>query len=216
MKTNHQLQQDVTAELADDPSLDTTHIGVIVDQGVVTLTGHVSSFLDKWHAERAAQRVHGVNALVINLDVQLSAFHERDDADIARSAKNALDCLSQGIREHVMILVDDGWITLSGTVDWQYQRLSAAQAMRHVAGVRGLNNQINIKPQVIASHVQRDIEAAIARHASINAKRIHVEVHGNEVILSGIADSWAEREAALHAAWAVPGVYSVSDKDLIT
>jgi osmotically-inducible protein OsmY len=216
VKTNLQLQHDVMAELADDPSLEAAHIGVIVDQGVVTLTGHVSSFLDKWHAERAAQRVHGVNALVVNLDVQLSAFHERDDTDIARSAKNALDCLSHGVREHVKILVDNACITLSGEVDWQYQRLAAAQAMHHVVGVRGLNNQINIRPRVIATTVQRDIEAALARHASISAKRIHVEVHGNKVILSGFADNWAEREAALHAAWAVPGVYSVSDKDLIS
>lgn len=216
MKNSIQLQQDVMAELAHDPALEASHIGVTVDQGVVTLTGHVSSFLEKWNAERAAQRVNGMNALVVELDVKLPALSQRDDQDIARSAKNALDCLTTGISDAVTVLIDNGWITLSGHVMWQYQKLSAVEAMRHVVGVRGVSNLIDIEPRVIAANVRQHIEAALARHASIDAKRIHVDVQGSDVVLSGFADNWGEREAALHAAWAVPGVHSVSDKTLIT
>jgi len=216
MKNNLQLQQDVTAELACDPAVEASHIGVVVEQGVVTLTGHVCSFVDKWHAERAAQRVHGMKALVIELDVQLPALHQRDDQDIARSAKNALDCMPVDIYKAVHILVENGWITLSGNLQWRYQKLSAEEAVRHVTGVRGISNQIDITPHVMATNVRQDIEAALARHASLNAKRIQVEVNGSHVILSGFADNWGEREAAMHAAWAVPGVQSVSDTTLIT
>lgn len=216
MKTNLRLQQDVMSELANDPTLEATHIGVTSEQGVVTLTGHVSSFLEKWHAERAAQRVHGMNALVVELDVKLPALSQRDDQEIARSAKNALDCLTTGITDAVAVMVDNGWITLSGHVMWQYQKLSAAEAMRHVTGLRGVSNLIDLKPCVLAANVRQHIEAALARHASINAKRIQVEVQGGDVILSGFADNWGEREAALHAAWAIPGVRSVSDNTLIT
>lgn len=216
MKTSIQLQQDVMAELACDPALEASHIGVTVDQGIVTLSGHVSSFLEKWDAERAAQRVHGMKALVVELDVKLPALSQRDDQDIVRAANNALQCMTSGICDAVKVLIDNGWITLSGNVDWQYQKLAAAEAIRHVTGVRGVSNLIGIKPHVIAANVRHDIEAALARHASLNAKRIQVQVNGGDVVLSGFADNWGERQAALHAAWAVPGVYSVVDKTLLT
>ncbi len=190
MKTNTQLQHDVMAELACDPAFEASHIGVTVDQGIVTLTGHVSSFIEKWDAERAAQRVHGMKALVVELDVKLPALSQRDDQDIVLSANHALQCMTVGIRDAVKVMIDNGWITLSGHVDWQFQKLAAAEALRHLTGLRGLSNLIGIKPRVIAATVRRDIEAALERHASLNAKRIQVQVNGGDVVLSGFADTW--------------------------
>jgi osmotically-inducible protein OsmY len=212
MKTDTQLQSDVIAELKWQPSIHSSQIGVAVKDGVVTLSGEVSSYTEKMDAERAAQRVTGVKALAVSMSVKLSAFGKRDDADIARSAENVLEWTSADSGSTIQVMVEKGWVTLSGDVDWQYQKLAAAQSIRHLLGVTGVSNQIAIKPKVSLSMVKAEIEAALARRAKADAHKISVEVQGNNVTLTGAVSSWSERDAATSSAWATPGVHSVVDK----
>lgn len=211
MKTDSQLQQDVIAELKWEPSVRAEQIGVEVKEGVVTLAGEVSSFSEKWAAESAAQRVAGVKALAIAVDVKLSALGQRNDADIARSAENVLEWITCLPTDGVKLMVEAGWITLSGDVDWQYQKQVAEEALRHLVGVTGVSNQIAIKPKVSPSAVKSDIEAALKRRARLDAKQITVNVSGSEVTLSGSVQNWAERDLATHSAWGAPGVRNVVD-----
>jgi osmotically-inducible protein OsmY len=211
MKSDSQLQQDVMAELKWEPSVHGAQIGVEVKDGVVTLCGHVSSYLEKWHAEQAALRVHGVNAVAVDMDVKLSVLGQRNDEDIARSVDSALEWMTPALRDAVKVLVEGGWITLSGEVDWQYQRVAAADAIRHLVGVTGVSNQIVIKSQITLAVVKKEIEAALTRHARADAKKIDVQVDGSSVTLSGVVDSWTERQSAIHAAWCAAGVWNVKD-----
>jgi osmotically-inducible protein OsmY len=212
MKTDSQLQQDVIAELNWEPSVNAAQIGVEVQGGVVTLAGHVDSYAEKCDAERAAQRVSGVMALAIEIDVKLPGDSQRIDADIARSAQNVLQWMANLARDSVKVVVEQGRITLSGEVAWDYQRRAAADAVRYLMGVTGVTNHIAIKPAVSLNAVQADIEAALKRRAAKDAQSIQVEVHGHDVTLTGNVHSWAERELARHSAWGTPGVHSVIDK----
>ena len=211
MKTDTQLQQDVIAELKWEPSVNAAQIGVEVKDGIVTLAGHVGSHAEKLDAERAAQRVSGVKALAIEMDVKLSGSSKRTDADIAGSAKNVLQWTSSLPKDGVKVMVESGWVTLSGDVDWEYQRRAAASAVRYLTGVTGVSNQIAIKPNVSLSAVKSDIEAALKRRAKADAQRISVEVRGADVTLTGTVHSWSERDLAKHAAWGTPGVRNVVD-----
>jgi osmotically-inducible protein OsmY len=212
MKTDSQLQNDVIAELKWQPSVHASQIGVSVKDGVVTLSGEVSSYVEKIDAERAAQRVTGVKALAVGMEVKLSAFGKRDDADIARSADNVLEWMTSASDSAIKVMVEKGWVTLSGDVDWQYQKLAAAQSIRHLMGVTGVSNQISIKPKISMSMVKTEIEAALARRAKVDAAKISVEVQGNSVTLSGAVNSWSERDSATSSAWGTPGVHNVIDK----
>ncbi len=212
MKTDSQLQQDVMAELKWEPSVHASQIGVEVKDGVVTLAGEVSSFAEKWNAERAAQRVHGVKALAVEMNVKLSGMGMRSDADIAESAKNILSWSSAFPESAVKVLVEGGWLTLSGEVEWQYQRQSAADSLRHLAGVTGVSNQIAIKPMLSATAVKTDIESALKRRATSDSKAITVSVNGDEVTLGGSVKSWSERDLATRSAWGTSGVRHVVDK----
>jgi osmotically-inducible protein OsmY len=211
MKTDIQLQQDVMAELQWEPSIHAAQIGVEVADGVVTLSGEVSTYAEKCEAERAAQRVFGVKALAVNLRVQLAALGERSDVDIARTVENVLEWMTLGNKGSVQVMVEDGWITLTGTVDWQYQQDAASFAVRHLMGVRGVSNQIVIKPKVSLSAVKDDIEAALTRRALADAGKISVTIEGAEVTLSGQVNSWGERDSARNSAWGTPGVRNVVD-----
>ena len=212
MKTDSQLQQDVMAELKWEPSVHAAQIGVEVKNGVVTLAGEVSSYPEKWNAERAAQRVNGVKALAVEMQVKLSEFGERTDADIAESVKNILGWTSSLPTNAVKVLVEGGWLTLSGEVEWQYQRQDAADCVRYLSGVTGISNQIAIKPSLSAKVVKSDIEAALKRRAAADATTITVEVEGADVTLTGTVHSWAERDLATRSAWGTPGVRTVADK----
>ncbi len=212
MKTDTQLQQDVMAELKWEPAVHAAQIGVEVKDGVVTLAGEVSSYAEKWNAERAAQRVNGVKALAVEMEVKLSAFGKRSDADIAESAKNILGWTSSLPEDAIKVMVEGGWLTLSGQVEWQYQRQDAASSLRYLPGVTGVSNQIAIKPSVSALVVKSDIEAALKRRAADDAKSIAVEVKGSDVTLTGSVHSWAERELATRSAWGTAGVRHVVDK----
>lgn len=212
MKTDKQLQTDVIAELSWEPSVQAAGIGVEVKDGVVTLAGHVGSYAEKWNAERAAQRVSGVKALAVEMDVNLAALGKRSDAEIAQSAENVLSWAGSVPDGAIKVMVEGGWITLSGAVDWQYQKQAASDAVRFLIGVKGVSDQIAIKPTVIMSAVKADIEAALSRRATREAKKISVKVDGADVTLTGTVHSYAERELATNSAWGTPGVRNVVDE----
>ena len=212
MKTDSQLQQDVMAELKWEPAVHAAQIGVEVKNGIVTLAGEVSSYTEKWNAERAAQRVNGVKALAVEMKVKLSEFGMRTDADIAESAKNILGWTSCLPADAVKVLVEGGWLTLSGNVEWQYQRQDAADSVRYLSGVTGVRNQIAIKPSLSATVVKSDIEAALKRRAADDAMTIAVDVKGADATLTGTVPSWAERDLATRSAWGSAGVRNVVDK----
>jgi osmotically-inducible protein OsmY len=212
MKTDSQLQQDVMAELKWEPAVHAAQIGVEVKNGVVTLAGEVGSYVEKWNAESAAQRVSGVNALAVEMKVKLSELGKRTDADIARSAENILSWTSSLPAGAVKVLVEGGWLTLSGDVEWQYQRQDAAERVRCLSGVTGVSNQIGIEPSVSATVVKSDIEAALKRRATADAETISVDVKGANVTLTGTVHSWAERNLATRSAWGSSGVRNVIDK----
>jgi osmotically-inducible protein OsmY len=212
MKTDSQLQKDVGEELRWEPQVAASQIGVEVKDGVVTLSGEVSSFAEKWNAEQAAQRVSGVNALAVDLKVKISGLGARTDADIARSAENALQWSTSVPDGAIKVMVEKGYITLTGDVDWQYQRLAAAASVRFLAGVTGVSDQIAIKPTLKVSAVKSDIDNALKRAALADSKKIHVEIHGADVTLTGKVQNWAERDTATTSAWGTPGVQRVIDK----
>lgn len=216
MKTDSQIQQDVMAELSWEPSVNAAHIGVEVSDGIVTLAGHVTHYSEKLNAERAALRVHGVKALAVEMDVTLPGTNKRSDSDIAQSANNVLRWTSYLPMDHIKIKVEHGLIALSGEVEWDYQRNGAADAVRHLQGVTGVNNQITLKPEATVSVVKADIEAALKRRAHRHSEAISVEVQGSDVTLTGIVNSWEERNLARNSAWGAPGVRNVNDNMTVT
>ena len=211
MKNDQELQNDVIAELKWDPSVKAAKIGVEVNQGIVTLTGHVDSYVDKWNAEAAAQRVAGVRALTIELDVRLERLSERNDVDLAHCAQHILQWSNfLPDNDSVKIMVEKGWITLIGEVEWEHQRVSATNALRYLKGVTGLTNKINLKPKVSLVAVKADINEAIKRQG-LRAPKITVEVRDSTVILGGTVHSQAERGIARQSAWNTPGVHKIVD-----
>ena len=215
MTTDIQIQKDVLAELEWEPSVDASHIGVGVADGVVTLSGHVNSFTEKWDAERAVQRVCGVIALAVEMEVRLPGTNRKTDGDIARTAKYILDWLTFVPNKAVSVVVEGGFVTLTGELDWGYQREAVIGAVRNLMGVTGLSDQIVIKPKVSLSAIKSEIEEALQRRAHTDAKNISVTVNGTEVILSGTVHSWLERDLAVHSVWGTPGVKNVVDQTTI-
>ncbi len=215
MKTDKELQMDVMTELDWEPRVDPAEIGVAVKDGIVTLSGHVDTYPEKWAAEQAAGRVSGVKAVVEEIDVKLPGIYERSDQDIARAAANVLDWNSYVPRDRVKVQVQGGWVTLSGEVDWRYQRDAAGDAVRNLMGVRGLANDISVKPAVSTVEVKSKIEAALERSAMIDASGIKVTAKGSKVTLKGTVRSWAERDEAGRVAWSAPGVADVVNEILV-
>jgi len=212
MKTDAQLRKDVIAQLDWEPAIHATQIGVEVKDGIVTLAGEVGTYSEKWYAERAAQRVSGVKALAIEMKVKLAGSARRTDSDIGQSARNVLDWTTSVESSAVKVQVEGGWITLSGEVDWQYQKQAATDAVRALMGVTGVSDQIGIKHKPKASIVKADIDAAIKRSAARDSDEILVEVTGTDVTLTGKVHSWSERDLATDSAWSSPGVRNVIDK----
>jgi len=214
MKSDAQLKSDVQAELRWDPAVaHDEQIGVSVKSGVVELDGHVGSYFEKWAAERAALRVSSVKAIASEIKVELPSSATRTDEDIARVAKNHL-AWDYSVPDTVKVKVTDGFVTLEGTAEWQYQREEAERVVRPLMGVKGVFNAIDVTPRASAIDVKVKIEDALKRSAETDAKHIKVETTNGKVTLRGTVSSWAEREAAEHAAWAAPGVTRV--EDLIT
>jgi len=215
MKTDALLQKDVIAELDWEPSVNSAHIGVEVLDGIVTLAGHVKSYTEKWGAERAAGRVLGVKGLAVEIDVALPGSSKRNDVDIARSAENILQWMSYLPKDYVKVMVEGGWLTLSGNVAWDYQREAAEAAVHHLLEVTGVSNQIVLRPRVSMSVLETDIETALKRRAKVNAPSICVEIRGADLILSGTVHSLPERDLARHSAWSTPGVRNVTNNIIV-
>jgi osmotically-inducible protein OsmY len=216
MRSDSEIERDVKEELQWDPDLDATDIAVSVRQGVVALTGFAKSFSDKYEAEAAVKRVAGVAGVANDLEVRMPGVDERPDPDIARDAVAAIKSQLPISSEHVKVIVKSGWVTLEGHVEWQYQKSTAESALRRIKGVRGIINNIMLKPQVEPADIQRKIQAAIKRLAEVDANRVSVEANGSEVILKGTVGSWVEREEAERAAWAAPGVTKVEDRIVVS
>lgn len=206
MKTDTQLKTDVTRELEWDPSINAAHVGVTAKDGVVTLTGHLETYAEKFAIERAVQRVEGVKAVALELDVKLAPGHLRSDSEIAEAAEAAFRWNVLVPADSIRVKVEKGWVTLGGEVNWEYQRSSAAKAVRGLTGVVGVSNSITLKPTITPANVSTRIREALERHAQREAKHIEVTVSGTTVTLRGHVDSWAEREAASGAVWAAPGI----------
>jgi osmotically-inducible protein OsmY len=214
MKTDTQLRHDVEAQLDWDPRFDSQGIGVAVKDGVVALSGHVGSYADRWAAQDAAQSVSGVKALANELSVDLASDAERTDPQIADAALKAINADVFIPVTGIKVVAHDGWVTLSGQVDFWFQREAAERAVTHLRGVKGLANDIALKPRATATDVKTKIEDAFRRHASLDARNIRVQTAAGTVTLEGEVDSWHERQHAEAAAWAAPGVSMV--KDLLT
>jgi osmotically-inducible protein OsmY len=214
-KTDEELQRDVRIELLWEPSVTATHVGVSVKDGVVTLTGHVPSYLEKLAAERAAKRVAGVRAVANEIDVKLPNSNRRTNEDIAAEAVKALRAKLFVPAERIKVTVDQGLIILEGDVRWQFQRKAAERAVQNLPAVAGVSNRIQVRPRVTPDELQSKIEAALTRQAVLGAQRISVEVNGDEVILRGTVRSWKEREEAERTAWSAPGVRSVNSQIIV-
>ena len=214
MSDDTQLQSSVLAELKWRPSVDSAHIGVTADDGIVTLTGQVQHYTEKLAAENAAKDVLGVKGIANDIKVEPEGSLKQSDKDIATAAIAALKWDYEVPDGKVKVVVNDGWITLDGTVDWQFQRDAADRCVRYLRGVVGVTNEISIKPSAKWIDVKIKIEDAFRRNADLDARRISVVTSDGRVTLTGTVRSWSERDAAVSSAWAAPGVTRVED-DLV-
>ena len=210
--TDKQLQQHVTDALDWEPSVDAADIGVSVDNGVVTLRGDIRTFAEKAAAERVALGVYGVKAVANDLVVRLGNGLERTDTEIAQAALSALRWNTVVPFEKVSLTVSNGWVTLKGELDWNYQRLAAANIVRDLRGVRGVSNLLTVMPRPTPADLRTRIESALKRSAEVDARRISIAVENGKVTLTGNVHSWFERTQADKAAWAAPGVREVDDR----
>jgi len=207
-----QLRRNILDELDYEPSVDAANIGVAVENGVVTLTGHVPRYAEKLAAERAVRRVRGVRAIAEEIEIRVPNEKRTSDDEIAKRAVDILRWDTTVPKDAIEITVQHGWVTLSGKVDWEFQRSAAEVDIHRLSGVVGVHNQIKIEPQLRISDIQRRIEDALKRNAEIEAKDIEITVQDSTVTLAGTVHDWAEHEAIRRAAWSAPGVQSVDDQ----
>ena len=206
------LRQEILDELEWEPSVDAAHIGVAVDNGIATLSGHVSSYTEKLAAERAVTRVKGVTAIAENIEIRYPAAKRTADDQIAKRVVDIINWQVSVPSDRIKVKVEKGWVTLSGEVDWHFQKADAEKGVRRLSGVMGIANLIGLKPRVEAKDVKKRIEEALKRNAEIEAQNIRVIVQGGKVTLDGKVDSWAERQRVENTVWSAPGVLSVDDR----
>jgi osmotically-inducible protein OsmY len=211
-----EIRRKVIAELDWDPSIDASAVGVAVKDGVVTLSGSIASYWQKKEAERVTKRVAGVKAVAEDLTIKLPGAAARSDADIAQSVVTGLRFNVAVPHDRIQVMVENGWVTLEGEVEWQYQKSVAESAVKYLLGVKGVTNSISIKPRVSAADVKAKIESAFARRAQLNANQIQVESNNSKVILRGNVHSWDEKDQAEQAAWGAPGVTKVENDVIVS
>jgi osmotically-inducible protein OsmY len=215
MKTDSQLQDDVMEELKYEPRVDHAHIGVTAQDGIVTLTGYVPNYSQKISAEQAVRRVSGVKGIAEEIKVRFPSDPKTTDAEIAKRILDMLDWNTTLPRKVFNVKVEQGWVTLSGKVEWNYQKQSAFKSASKVAGVKGITNQIEVRVQPAAPDIRKRIVDAFQRSSAIDANSINVVVENNTVKLSGKVRGWNERKVAESAAWLVPGVTRVEDNIIL-
>ena len=215
MKTDQQLREDIIAELEYDPSIETKKISVATLNGIVTLSGSVPNFYEKWSIERAVKRVAGVSGIAEELTVQTFPNTEQTDSEIAQAARLAIQWSVAIAEEQIQIMVEQGIITLEGAVDWQYQKQNVYDAVIHLRGVQGIHNRITLKPYLTSTDVREKIEAAFKRSANFNAKQVYVSVDNGNVTLEGNLPTWTERDTASRVAWNAAGVMTVNNQIMV-
>jgi osmotically-inducible protein OsmY len=216
-RTDEQIQRDVMAELKWDARVQPNEVGVSVKDGVVALTGWVDSFAKKWAAERAAQRVPGVKAVANDVEVRLPSSAERADPDLASAATRALEWDAFVPSQNIYVTVSRGWVTLSGEVEWEYQRREAERAVRRLSGVRGVTNQIAVRARVRPEpeELRRRVAEALVRSVATAGSRIEVTIEGDKAILTGTVQSWLARDEAERIAWSAPGIVAVENRIVV-
>jgi osmotically-inducible protein OsmY len=212
MKTDSKLREDVMNQLSWEPNLDEKKIGVAVENGVVTLSGVVNNYAHKTAAEKAAKKVFGVKAVAEDIEVKYGDAFKKTDTEIAKAAVNALKWNMSVPDDKVMVKVENGWVSLTGEVQWDFQRNAAKRAIENLLGVKHVNNNIALKQEVKATDIKDKIKTAFERSADIEAKNIRVEVDGHTVTLKGTVHSLAEKDEARKAAYKAPGVYNVKNE----
>lgn len=216
MKTDSDLKKDVLAELLWDPLVPETKIGVAVNEGVVTLSGHLDTYAEKVAAKRAVERVAGVKAIAVELTVIPVGLHQRTDTEIATSIEHVLGWNTSVPQDHVKVTVEKGWVTLGGELDWNFQRRAVERMIRPLKGVVGITDNIRLKELPVSGNISTRIQDALTRQAVREAQRIEILVDASVVTLRGHVHSWAERNAAEGATWSAPGVSRVNNQLVIS
>ena len=215
MRDDHNLQATVMERLDLDPAINSSHIGVAVQEGVVSLSGHVPSLLERSEAERAAGKVRGVRAIINGISVDLPGQSRTSDETLAQQAYSRLNSNSAIPKGRLHLAINDGVVTVHGDVDWPFQLHDALKDLHRLSGVREVRSDVEIRPPVKAERVQDKIRQAIGQIAPLDAQRIFVAAEGSEVVLTGAVTSWHEKEMAESAAWCVPGVVKVTNNIMV-
>ena len=215
MKTNAQLKNDVAEALWWDPTVTAADIAVAVEDGVVTLSGTVPYYAEKCSAERATRRVSGVKAIAEGLKVSSTGAHMRKDSDLALAVVHALGW-HVWVPGTIQATVENGWVTLSGSASWDYQRAAAEESLRYLSGLKGVINNIHLETGMSPEAIRESIEKALRRNSEIDAQHVKVTTEGGKVRLTGTIGSWTEKDESGTAAWSTPGVTGVENNLVVT
>jgi osmotically-inducible protein OsmY len=210
-KTDTELQDDVLSELSYEPSVNVTDIGALVENGTVTLNGYATSYIEKWAAVNAVKRVNGVQAIIDEIEVNIPDAYYRTDEDITAAIIDRIAWSTIIPSDVVEVIVNDGWVSLAGEVEWWYQLNAAVDLVQQIMGVTGVSNGISIQSKAVKMAIEQDINLALKRSAIVDVDRIQVESENNKVVLRGDVRSFAARDEAERIAWSEPGVYSVDN-----